>query len=86
MTRGEMNFVEPDKHDQFYNEVFAVSPADAAIVTEQVKDVYAKIKNHEFDKGCGKEHCHWCNFVKYYLKKEIQITDALPGSAEEEVE
>jgi len=86
MSKGEMNFVEPDKHDQFYNEVFAVSPDDAAIVTEQVKDVYLKIKAHEFDKGCGKEHCHWCNFVKYYLKKEIQVSESLPGSSEEEVE
>jgi biotin synthase-like enzyme len=22
--------------------------------------------NHKFDKGCGKEDCHWCNFAKRY--------------------
>ena len=86
MTRGEMNFIEPDKHNQFYNEVFVITPAEAAIVTGQIRDVYTKIKNHEFEKGCGRENCHWCNFVKYYLKKEKHVTEALPGSVEEEVE
>jgi len=24
----------------------------------------AKIQDHDFYTGCGKEDCHWCNFVK----------------------
>ena len=23
-----------------------------------------KIRDHDFYTGCGKEDCHWCNFVK----------------------
>ncbi len=81
MTRGEMNFVEPDKFDKFDKVVFALQPDEISIVTEQVKDTYARVKAHEFTKGCNEERCHWCNFVKYYLKREIQVTEQLPGSS-----
>lgn len=84
MTRGEMNFVEPDKFGKFDKVVFAITPEETGIVTQQVKDTYSKIKAHEFTKGCNDEKCHWCNFVKYYLKKEIQVTESLPGSMIEE--
>ena len=33
-------------------------------VTEEIKEVYANIKAHKFDSGCGSEKCEWCNFVK----------------------
>ena len=36
------------------------------IVKQQMKNAYAGIMNHEFDKGCGKEDCNWCNFAKRY--------------------
>ncbi len=80
MTRGEMNFVEPDKTGHFDRVQFAISPEEIKVVTEQITDTYARIKAHEFNKGCNDERCHWCNFVKYYLKKEIQVTEHLPGS------
>ncbi len=83
MTRGEMNFVEPDKNKKFDRVQFAISPDEVSIVTEQVLDTYQKIKAHEFKNGCNDDNCHWCNFVKYYLKKEIQVTEQLPGSAED---
>lgn len=86
MVRGEMNFVEPDKHDGFHNEVFVMNPNEVSIVKEQVLDTYKKIKAHEFERGCGEENCHWCNFVKYYLKKEVYVTESLPGSKVEEEE
>lgn len=86
MSRGEMNFVEPDKHDKFHKEVFVVTPDQAEIVKAQIKDSFLKIKSHQFEKGCGDENCHWCNFVKYYLKKEIHVTETLPGSQVEEAD
>lgn len=86
MTRGEMNFVEPDKHEHFHKEIFAVSPDQADVVRSQIVDTYDKIKSHQFEKGCGEENCHWCNFVKYYLKKQVHVSDSLPGSQVEEAE
>ncbi len=86
MQRGEMNFVEPDKHGHFHREVFQIDNSETDIVKEQIKDTYSKIKAHQFDKGCGDDYCQWCNFVKYYLKKEIYISETLPGSKLEEAE
>lgn len=43
-----------------------VFPQDEGIVLAQLKDTYARIMNHEFDKGCGREECSWCNFVRKY--------------------
>jgi DNA helicase-2/ATP-dependent DNA helicase PcrA len=31
-----------------------------------LKDAYSRIMNHEYNTGCGKEKCHWCNFAKRY--------------------
>jgi hypothetical protein len=36
--------------------------------------------NHEFDKGCGEESCHWCNFARKYelvadAKEQVEIDD-----------
>ncbi|MCC6818008.1 MAG: ATP-dependent helicase, partial [Bacteroidia bacterium] len=86
MTRGEMNFVEPNKQNKFHKEIFAISPKDIEMVKSQIKDTYKRIKAHEFEQGCGEEYCHWCNFVKYYLKKEVLVTETLPGSNVEEEE
>jgi len=86
MHRGEMNFVEPDKHDNFHKEVFNIRPEDADIVKQQIKDTYLKIKSHQFETGCGEDNCHWCNFVKFYLKKQVHITETLPGSGIDEEE
>jgi DNA helicase II / ATP-dependent DNA helicase PcrA len=33
-------------------------------VSQQITSVWEKIQNREFYIGCGKEDCHWCNFVK----------------------
>ncbi len=86
MLRGEMDFVEPDKHGKFHKAEFFIKPEDAEIVKNQIKDTYLRIKAHDFEEGCGDEYCHWCNFVKYYLKKETHITDNLPGSKVDEEE
>ncbi len=84
MSRGEMNFVEPDKNKKFDRVQFAITPEEVSTVTEQILDTYQKIKAHEFTKGCNEEQCHWCNFVKFYLKKDLLITENLPGSVTDE--
>ncbi|HEX8332311.1 MAG TPA: hypothetical protein VF622_06790, partial [Segetibacter sp.] len=33
-------------------------------VTQQIVQVWEKIQNRDFYKGCGKPECHWCTFVK----------------------
>jgi DNA helicase-2/ATP-dependent DNA helicase PcrA len=41
-----------------------IEPADITTVTQQIITTWQKIQDREFYIGCGKEDCHWCNFVK----------------------
>lgn len=61
----EFDFVEPDdKKKEYHKEKIVITPADIETVTQQITTTWEKIQNKEFYTGCGKEDCHWCNFVK----------------------
>jgi DNA helicase-2/ATP-dependent DNA helicase PcrA len=60
----EFDFIEPDKKKNYRREKVLITPADITTVTEQITTVWNKIQSHDFYTGCGKEDCHWCNFVK----------------------
>ncbi len=60
----EFDFIEPDKKKNYRREKIIITPADITTVTEQIVQTWEKIQNREFYMGCGKEDCHWCNFVK----------------------
>ena len=74
----EFDFIEPDKKKEYRKLKVYVSSEDEAIVTRQIAETWARIQNHDFYTGCGKEDCHWCQFVK---TNKLTITEAL---AEEE--
>ncbi|MCW3119389.1 MAG: ATP-dependent helicase, partial [Chitinophagaceae bacterium] len=60
----EFDFIEPDKKKNYRKEKLVINPADITTVTQQITATWAKIQAHDFYTGCGKEDCHWCNFVK----------------------
>jgi DNA helicase-2/ATP-dependent DNA helicase PcrA len=60
----EFDFIEPDKKKVYRKQKVVITPEDIETVTRQITDVWQKIQNREFYVGCGKEECHWCNFVK----------------------
>jgi len=60
----EFDFIEPDKKKNYRKAKVVITPADITTVTQQIVTVWQKIQNREFYIGCGKEDCHWCNFVK----------------------
>lgn len=60
----EFDFVEPDKKKNYQKKKIVIRPEDIETVTQQIVDVWNKIQDHDFYTGCGKEDCHWCNFVK----------------------
>lgn len=74
----EFDFIEPDKKKNYRKEKVIITPADTATVSDQIKTVWDKIKAKDFYTGCGKEDCHWCNFVK-----NNQLAVALHELAEE---
>jgi DNA helicase II / ATP-dependent DNA helicase PcrA len=60
----EFDFVEPDKKATYRKEKIVITPADTETVKQQIVQVWEKVQNRDFYTGCGKEDCHWCNFVK----------------------
>jgi DNA helicase-2/ATP-dependent DNA helicase PcrA len=60
----EFDFVEPDKKKNYRREKVVIQPQDITTVTQQIVTVWNKIQQRDFYTGCGKEDCHWCNFVK----------------------
>lgn len=60
----EFDFIEPDKKGEYRKEKIIINPQDMETVKQQITDVWHKIQNRDFYTGCGKEDCHWCNFVK----------------------
>ena len=60
----EFDFIEPDKKKNYRKEKVIITPADITTVTEQITSTWQKIQERDFYTGCGKEDCHWCEFVK----------------------
>lgn len=73
-------FVEPDDEGVYRYEPVLPNPDDLQTVRDQIISTWEKIQNHDFYTGCGKEDCHWCNFVKDHkqfvdLKEAVQIEE-----------
>jgi DNA helicase II / ATP-dependent DNA helicase PcrA len=66
MHFAEFDFIEPDKKTKEYvKEIVDVTSNNIDIIKQQIKHAYSGIKNHQFSKGCSKEDCEWCNFIKF---------------------
>ncbi|HRH61038.1 MAG TPA: PD-(D/E)XK nuclease family protein, partial [Chitinophagaceae bacterium] len=61
---SEFDFVEPDNKKNYRKEKILISAEDVTTVRQQIQSTWQKIQAHDFYTGCGKEDCHWCNFVK----------------------
>lgn len=67
VTNGIFDFVDKGRTSNQYKRIqVPVYEKDENFVRKQLKDTYLRILNHDFDKGCGKEDCYWCNFTKKY--------------------
>ncbi|MES1214403.1 MAG: ATP-dependent DNA helicase [Bacteroidota bacterium] len=64
VVSSEFDFIEPDKKKNYRKEKLVITPADITTVTQQITETWKKIQARDFYTGCGKEDCHWCNFVK----------------------
>jgi DNA helicase-2/ATP-dependent DNA helicase PcrA len=61
---AEFDFIEPDKKKEYKRGKVTILPEDITTVSQQITTVWQKIQERDFYTGCGKETCHWCNFVK----------------------
>lgn len=81
VVSAEFDFVEPDKKKQYHKEKLLITEADITTVTQQIVDVWEKIQQRQFTRGCGKDDCHWCSFVKNH-----QLAVALHQTRDEDAE
>jgi DNA helicase-2/ATP-dependent DNA helicase PcrA len=63
---GRFEYLQKQKNGQYKEAVVPIYKPDEDTVRAQMKDAYGRIMNHEFDRGCGEETCHWCNFARRY--------------------
>lgn len=64
---GMFDYIQKGKKSGEFKRIqVPVFAKDEETVLVQLKDSYRRIMNHEFDKGCGKEDCRWCNFARKY--------------------
>jgi len=71
----EFEFVEPISEGEYYKEKVVITPQDVEQVTNQIKDVYQKILNHDFNTGCGKKECDWCHFVRSNFEQTGEMVE-----------
>ncbi|MEO6837152.1 MAG: ATP-dependent DNA helicase [Ginsengibacter sp.] len=81
VASSEFDFVEPDKNKGYQKRKIFIEPADTTTVKQQLTEVWNKIQVRDFYVGCGKEDCHWCNFVKEN-KLEIALHDLIEEEQE----
>ncbi len=60
---SKFEFVEP-VDNEFKTAKIEINTEDITTVTQQIINTWNKIQAKEFNKGCGKPECEWCNFVK----------------------
>jgi DNA helicase-2/ATP-dependent DNA helicase PcrA len=80
VKEGMFDYLERGSKTNEYKRIYIpLFEQEEDIVRKQLKDAYAAIMNHEFDNGCGKEDCYWCNFARKYElvrpAEEIEIDD-----------
>lgn len=60
---GVFEYIEKGKSNSYSHKII-ILPSDEDIVKAQIESSYRKIKNFEFETGCGSKDCVWCNFTK----------------------
>ena len=82
---GLLDFVEPDQN-QYPLEKIMFNEREDTMVKQQITDAYTRIMRGEFEEGCNEDHCEWCTFNKYYMRKEYHQTLSLLREEQEEME
>lgn len=60
---GVFEYIEKGKASSYSHKII-ILPSDEETVKGQIESSYKKIKNFEFETGCGNKDCTWCNFVR----------------------
>jgi len=64
IEKGEIAYLQKNQEGLFPIETVIFEKEEEIQFKDLIKDVYKKIMNLEFENGCNKEGCIWCNFAK----------------------
>ncbi|MEO1436058.1 MAG: ATP-dependent DNA helicase, partial [Bacteroidota bacterium] len=59
-----IDYLNRDTDDSFPIQAVNLDQQAVETVKTQISDTYRRIRNHEFQEGCGDDNCKWCQFVK----------------------
>lgn len=61
---GEIDYTGHQKEDKTASHLVEFQQGELEVFQNLLVETYQKIKNLEFDEGCGDKKCTWCSFVK----------------------
>lgn len=64
VEKAEIDYLYPDEKFLFKKVAIELNEQDVEEIGDLILETYQKIKSMEFDNGCKKAHCKWCNFEK----------------------
>lgn len=64
VASGEISYVSLNGKSEFDRKTVVFTAEDEHFVKNLMLETYHKIMRFEFDKGCEKPNCYWCNFVR----------------------
>lgn len=62
-----IDYLTPDAQGQFPTKTLTFVPQDTIQLQALIKETYQKIRQHEFEVGCNKPTCKWCDFANRNL-------------------
>ena len=66
MTKGVIEFVEPNDSGYYKSEAFEITDHDVKVLEKQIQKISDEIINFEFwNKGCKEPDCEYCVLRSY---------------------
>lgn len=75
VEKAEIDYLYPDEKFLFKKVTIELNDQDVEDVGNLILETYQKIKSMEFDNGCKKAHCKWCNFEKNKVNLSVLLED-----------
>ena len=61
---GSIVYLDPNAQGELLEESLVFEAGETQVIRDLLKETYAKIQEHDFYTGCGKDTCKWCTFVR----------------------
>jgi len=63
INKASILYLRPNAKDELEEHEIELGGEHGETVLEWIKEVYARIMDHDFYEGCNEPDCQWCDFV-----------------------